>query len=238
MDKVNFVLLIIIAVALVGGMYFLSQKIDTLNTEVTNIKNSTANAVDVAETNTNTTNTKSESGKNGDKNEKEKVKVKFDPDKVKVGEENVIYEVMDEDDVSLDELGMTVNIEDGKVYVSVKFVSDYTGEIYGIDEEVEREEITGFNGVPVMCFMAETGQDITAPRLCFLMEDGTVEYVDSAKMLKSKKYVSEGRLGDLKDIVAFEYVGVADADMPETGHVSSVAIDKSGYAYDIFVVDD
>ena len=161
MDKVNFVLLIIIAVALVGGMYFLSQKIDTLNTEVTNIKNSTANAVDVAETNTNTTNTKSESGKNGDKNEKEKVKVEFDPEKVKVGSENSIYELMDEDDVSLDELGMTVDIEDGKVYVSVKFVSDYTGEIYGIDEEVEREEITGFNGVPVMCFMAETGQDIT-----------------------------------------------------------------------------
>jgi len=236
MDKVNFVLLIIIAVALVGGMYFLSQKIDTLNTEVTNLKNSTANAVDVAEINTNSTNTKSEPTKSGDK--KEKVKVEFDPDKVKVGEENGIYEVMDEDDVSLDELGMTVDIEEGKAYVSVKFVKDYTGEIYGIDEEVEREEITGFDGEPVMCFMAETGQDITAPRLCFLMEDGTVEYVDSAKMLKSKKYVSEGKLGNLKDIVAFEYVSVADADMPETGHVSSVAIDKSGYAYDIFVVND
>lgn len=236
MDKVNFVLLIIIAVVLVGGMYFLSQKIDTLNTEVTNLKNSTANAIDVAETNTNSTNTKSEPTKSGDK--KEKVKVEFDSDKVKVGEENGIYEVMNEDDISLDELGMTVDIEDGKVYVSVKFVSDYTGEIYGIDEEVEREEITGFDSEPVMCFMAEAGQDITAPRLCFLMEDGTVEYVDSAKMLKSKKYVSEGKLGNLKDIVAFEYVSVADADMPETGHVSSVAIDKSGYAYDIFVVND
>ncbi|MCR5187225.1 MAG: hypothetical protein K6D97_09000 [Clostridia bacterium] len=236
MDKVNFVLLIIIAVVLVGGMYFLSQKIDTLNTEVTNLKNSTANAVDVAETNTNSTNTKSEPTKSGDK--KGKVKVEFDSDKVKVGEENGIYEVMNEDDISLDELGMTVDIEEGKAYVSVKFVKDYTDDIYGIDEEVEREEITGFDGEPVMCFMAETGQDITAPRLCFLMEDGTVEYVDSAKMLKSKKYVSEGKLGNLKDIVAFEYVSVADADMQETGHVSSVAIDKSGYAYDIYVVDN
>lgn len=236
MDKVNFVLLLIIAVGLVCGMYFLTQKIDTLSTEVSNLKNSTANAVEVAETNTNSTSTKNETTKSGDK--KQKLKVEFDPDKVKVGEENVIYEVMDEDDISLDDLGMTVDIEDGKAYISVKFVSDYTGEIYGIDEEVEREEITGFNGVPVMCFMAENGQDITAPRLCFLMEDGTVEYVDSKKMLKSKKYVSEGRLGDLEDIVAFEYVSVADADMPETGHVSSVAIDKSGYAYDIFVVDD
>ncbi len=236
MDKAIFFVLVVIAIVLIGGMVFLTQKIDTLSDEVESLKNNSVNVANVesTDTNTNTNNTVSKTTKSD--NEEKKIKVEFNPDKMKTSADDCEYKLLEEDGYDLKALGLKTNIEDGKVFVSVKFTEDYTAELYGIDKEIVNQEITGFKSEPVMCFTAVAGNGIDAPVLCFLMDDGTVEMLDTKTAFKDEEYVSDGKIKGLENIVSFELVSVHENS--GGGFVSSVAIDEDGYAYDIFEIID
>ena len=218
--------LVIVVVALSVVTFLMYQKVETLSTDVCDLRDQIAlNEVKLETVNTDTEEKVPES---------KKVMVKFDPEKMKIAAEGV-YEAVSSDGVDLENIGVKVTIEEGKAYVTTEFdKEDWISQMYSDAKEVENQEIKGFSGKPVLCFMAVAGQDINPPTLCFLMDDGTVEYVNSKDMLTSEKYEVEGKLGNLKDIVSFEYVSVSD---PEGGgYVSTVAIDEEGYSYDIFEI--
>ena len=236
MNKVIVFFLIIITVVLVGGMWYLVQRIDTLDTEIANLKTENTEAQDMIDTNTttNTTNTTKEATKSSGTTKKEKVE--FDPDKMKISADDCEYTLLEEDEYDLSTLGLKTTIEDGKAFVSVKFSEDYTADLYGIDDEIVDQEITGFKSEPVMCFTAVEGNGLNAPVVCFLMDDGTVEMLDTKTAFKNEKYVSGGKIKGLENIVSFELVSVHEND--GGGYVTTVAIDEDGYAYDIFEIID
>ncbi len=218
--------LVIVVIALSVVTFLMYQKVETLSTDVSDLRNQIAlNEVKIETVNTDTEEEVPPSRKK---------MVRFDPEKMKIAAEG-IYEAVSSDDVDLENIGIKVTIEEGKAYITTEFdKEDWISQMYGKPTEVENQEITGFSGKPVMCFMAVAGQDINPPTLCFLMDDGTVEYVNSKNMLTSEKYEVEGKLGNLKNIVSFEYVSVSDPN--GGGYVSTVAIDEEGYSYDIFEI--
>ena len=194
--------LVIVVIALSVVTFLMYQKVETLSTDVSDLRDQIA----LNEVKIETVNTDTEEAFN-----------------------------VSSDGVDLENIGIKVTIEEGKAYITTEFdKEDWISQMYGKPTEVENQEITGFSGKPVMCFMAVAGQDINPPTLCFLMDDGTVEYVNSKNMLTSEKYEVEGKLGNLKNIVSFEYVSVSDPN--GGGYVSTVAIDEEGYSYDIFEI--
>lgn len=235
MNKVSLIVSFVTLIVLAAGGFLLAQKIDTVSTEVASVKESSAKVSELEDRIAKLESADKDSTETDEKKTKpvKKKAVEFDPEKMKVSAKNATYKETDSFD--LDALGLKVDVEDGKAYVSVKFVEDYTGELYGIDEEIKDQEITGFKSTPTSCFMAIAGQDLSAPVLCFLMEDGTVETLDTKTAFKNKKYASEGALKELKNIVSFAVVSVSVDE--EGGYVSSVAIDEDGYGYDIFELE-
>ena len=236
MNKVSLIVSIITLIVLAAGGFLLVQKVDKVSTEVATVKESSAKVSELEDRIAKLEGSDDKESSATDEKKTKPVKkkaVEFDPEKMKVSAENAKYEETDSFD--LDSLGLKVDVEDGKAYVSVKFVDDYTGELYGIDEEIKDKEITGFKSTPTSCFVAIAGQDLNAPVLCFLMEDGTVETLDTKTAFKNKKYASEGTLKGLKNIVSFAVVSVSEDE--EGGYISSVAIDEDGYAYDIFELE-
>lgn len=160
----------------------------------------------------------------------------FDGNKMKVKMDDAIYE-----DVRYDSIeGITVILEDdGKATVTVMPDNEVYKILYPDTEtDIQNEELTGFGGKIASVYFANFGDDLEPCKILFLMEDGSVEYIDSEKMIKSKdpKYVSEGRIEELSNIVRFENVAVAFEDENgerEGGTLTVVAVDKDGYSYDL-----
>lgn len=160
----------------------------------------------------------------------------FDANKMKTKTENTIYE-----DVRYDSIeGITVILEkDGKAMVSVMPDNEIYQSLYSDTKaEVQNEELTGFDGKIASVYFAYFGNGIEPAKILFLMEDGTVEYINSENMIKGKdkKYVSEGKIKDLSNIVRFERVAIGfenENGEREGGSLTTVAIDKDGYGYDL-----
>ena len=161
-------------------------------------------------------------------------KVAFDENKVKNAAQDVIYEENGENYISSTEFGVAVIQKGQKLFVSTHgFTEKYNWHdgISGI-KDVENKEITGFQGELVTYFLAAQGQDVTPPKILFLMSDGTVEYIDSFEMLKNNDFTSKGKIEGLTNINRFTFVNVRD--VMGGGVYSTVAIDNDGYSYDIF----
>lgn len=160
----------------------------------------------------------------------------FYGNKMKVKMDDSIY-----GDVRYDSIeGITIILEDdGKATVTVIPDNEVYKMLYPDTEvDIQNQELTGFDGKIASVYFANFGDDIAPCKILFLMEDGSVEYIDSEKMIKSKdqKYVSEGRIEELSNIVRFENVAVAFEDENgerEGGTLTVVAVDKDGYSYDL-----
>lgn len=160
----------------------------------------------------------------------------FNGNKMKVKMDDSIY-----GDVRYDSIeGITIILEDdGKATVTVMPDNEVYKMLYPDTEvDIQNQELTGFDGKIASVYFANFGDDIEPCKILFLMEDGSVEYIDSEKMIKSKdqKYVSEGKIEGLENIVHFENVAVAFEDENgerEGGTLTVVAVDKDGYSYDL-----
>lgn len=169
------------------------------------------------------------------KTNSENVNLKFDPNKMKLKMENAVYK--DELDYVDYITGMFITLEEGRVYV----YTDVTNETYKTlfpkaTKRLEGQEITGFSSNITDIHFAYSGTDVSPAKILFLMEDGTVEYIDFQKLIENKEYVSAGKLEGLSNIVKLENVKVGFYDEngnSEGGADTNVAIDQEGYAYDL-----
>lgn len=175
-----------------------------------------------------------------DKDEEDKAvsnaDIEFDADKMKVKSSKMTYEAME----VLNDAhgGIEVEIRNGKAYLTTDINDETFKTQYfpNVKDAVENQEITGFSTKIKELHYGYFGNGIEVPVLFFLMEDGTVEYVNTEKMIKNEDYKSLGKMKQLSDIIKFEEVAVGDVD--ENGEAkesyrSVVAIDKDGYAYDL-----
>ena len=77
-------------------------------------------------------------------------------------------------------------------------------------KDIEHEKITDFHTTIREVYYGYFGNGDMMPTLFFLMEDGTVEYVNAKEMIENKKYQSSGKIKNLKNIVAFADVSATD----------------------------
>lgn len=165
----------------------------------------------------------------------DKMNVKFDEDKMKLKAEDVVYESIN----YYTNYGITIALsENNQVTINTDPHNENYQSIFPKTTKTSiYEEITGFSGNVVEVREMAWGQALMdEPKILFLMEDGSVEYVDLVKMLKNKDYTSSGKIEELSDIVRFEGVSVGMLDDDGTragGYMSTLAIDKDGYAYDL-----
>lgn len=92
-------------------------------------------------------------------------------------------------------------------------------------------EVTGFTKKVVDVFIGGCGQGVDFPIVLFLMEDGTVEYLDSKVAIENNKFVSAGKLENVENIVRFERADAFHENIG--GYITVIAIDKDGYFYDV-----
>lgn len=162
--------------------------------------------------------------------------VKFDENKMKLKAKDVIYESTEYGVDSNYDITISL-LENNKL----KLYTNPESETYQMifpngTKESNDQEITGFDGNVVDVFYTCFGQEAVAPKILFLMEDGTVEYIDSSEMIKNKNYKSAGKIEELSNIVRFAIVSVGfldDEGNRAGGELTTVAIDKDGYAYDL-----
>ena len=156
----------------------------------------------------------------------------FSMEKLTVALPDATYEMAAEATVApLKNSGITIEIEEGKVYVSTDAKNSQYQTLFPNIAEVKKQEITGFSAKPKSFEYAVFGQDINPPVILFLLEDGTLEYVKSLEMLQNATYGSKGKIGELTNIVDFAYVSVHEN--AGGGFKSTVAIDKEGFYYDL-----
>ena len=133
--------------------------------------------------------------------------------------------------------GMSITLEEGKVYLYTEPANQTHKELFPkATKKLEGQEITGFSSNIVEVHFAYFGTDVSPAKIVFLMEDGTVEYADSKKIIENSEFVSAGKIEGISNIVKIESVEVEYYD--ETGNSeggvgTNVAIDKEGYAYDL-----
>ena len=75
-----------------------------------------------------------------------------------------------------------------------------------------------------------------SPYILFIMEDGSVEFVDSNKMLKLKNYESKGKIKELSNIVKFVHLNAQEFNENGEGMggwITVAAIDEEGYSFDL-----
>lgn len=161
--------------------------------------------------------------------------VKFDPNKIKTKTEGMKYKnkIQYVDSIT----GMSITLEEGKVYLYTEPDNQTHKEIFPkATKKLEGQEITGFSSNIVEVHFAYFGTDVSPAKIVFLMEDGTVEYADSKKIIENSEFVSAGKIEGISNIVKIESVEVEYYDETgnsEGGAGTNVAIDKEGYAYDL-----
>lgn len=161
--------------------------------------------------------------------------VEFDPEKVMPKKENVKYEEITSDK---DDAGLKFEVKDGKVYLT----TDINNNLYNLyfsdiaKNKIENKEIEGFTKKVQEVYLAYMGNGDVQPLILFLIEDGTVEYLDSKDMLKNENYKSSGKLGDLSNIVKFVDIEIKDIDKQGnemSGARGVVAVNEDGVSYNI-----
>lgn len=161
-------------------------------------------------------------------------------DKFKVcnEEESVSYEK--EDVIQKYEELAKFEIENKKAYISIDAGNEIVQSIFEeVNEDsdytlksVNKVEITGFSAIPESVYIGNFGQDVSDQVAFFVMDDGTVEFLDLREALKnSPNYKSSGKLKDVSDIKKFDVLNVSDTE--GGGYVTTVAIDQDGFYYDL-----
>ena len=228
------ILILLVLILIIGGFFYIKNISDKQNEILANIsegnivnKNTTNNAEE------NNMNLVAETDKNID--DETEVQVTFNPDKMISTNKFVRYE---EDLRDRGTSGINVEVKDGKVFVSTDIEDEGYKLLFSNLEldEINNQEITGFDGSVKETFLAYMGNGDMAPVILFLMEDGTVEYLDSKEMFENETYKSSGKLGDLENIVKFTNITITDLDENGEdlgGAIGVVGIDKNGISYDI-----
>ncbi len=153
----------------------------------------------------------------------------FDADKMKVKLDEMTYEKAGKIE---EDTGISVELDDGEAYLSTDSENEMLlAFLPNEKKDIEHEKITGFRSSIQEVYYGYFGNGDMMPILFFLMEDGTVEYIDAKEMIENKKYQSYGKVKDLKNIVTFADVSVTDEI--GAGYRTVVAIDEDGYSYDI-----
>ena len=130
-------------------------------------------------------------------------------------------------------MGIEVTIENGKAYLIIDGTNENAQALTDGEQvtSVKDKEITGFSAKPVSVYGGEFGQDIVGLTMLFLMDDGTVEYIQVADMLTDESYVSQGTIEGLTNAKQFAILSVGDTE--GGGYITTIAIDKDGYYYDL-----
>ncbi len=161
--------------------------------------------------------------------------IEFDSDKMKV--KAGYSSKYEKDETDRGNAGLDIVIKEGKPYLS----TDITNEAYKllfpkITKTIKEQEIIGFDKKVIEVKFAFIGNGDPVPIILFLMEDGTVEYIPSDKMLNNRKYESFGKIDELSNIVKFANVILSEVNEDGEnlgGIVTIVAIDETGYSYDL-----
>lgn len=134
------------------------------------------------------------------------------------------------------QLGVVVEIDNGKAYVTVDSKNEMLQSFGGIVDlknvkDVTDREITGFSAKPVEVFYGQFGHEVIDEVILFLMNDGTVEYINTADLLNNSDYKSQGKKENLSNVVKFDILSAWEEE--GGGYVTTIAIDKDGYYYDL-----
>lgn len=237
MKKSTVVILVIILLVICGIAFYLYQvdvskkqlekelqttediwKLQTENAELKEkLENQVANKSDVAD------------------NTQNKTDVKFDSSKMKSDSTNVRYE--EETEWIPNSGGLKIEIKEGKPFLTTDIEDEqYKFYFSEVKEQVKNKEITGFKSKVNDVYYAYMGNGDPAPMILFLMEDGTVEFVDSLKMLTNEKYESQGKIKELSNIVKFIHLNAQEFDENGEGMggwITVAAIDEDGYSFDL-----
>lgn len=237
MKKSTVVILVIILLVICGIAFYLYQvdvskkqlekelqttediwKLQTENAELKEkLENQVANKSDVAD------------------NTQNKTDVKFDSSKMKSDSTNVRYE--EETEWIPNSGGLKIEIKEGKPFLTTDIEEEqYKFYFSEVKEQVKNKEITGFKSKVKDVYYAYMGNGDPAPMILFLMEDGTVEFADSGKMLKNKKYETLGKIKELSNIVKFVHLNAQEFDENGEGMggwITVAAIDEDGYSFDL-----
>lgn len=237
MKKSTVVILVIILLVICGIAFYLYQvdvskkqlekelqttediwKLQTENAELKEkLENQVANKSDVAD------------------NTQNKTDVKFDSNKMKSDSTNVRYE--EETEWIPNSGGLKIEIKEGKPFLTTDIEDEqYKFYFSEVKEQVKNKEITGFKSKVKDVYYAYMGNGDPAPMILFLIEDGTVEFVDSLKMLTNEKYESQGKIKELSNIVKFVHLNAQEFDENGEGMggwITVAAIDEDGYSFDL-----
>lgn len=155
--------------------------------------------------------------------------IKFNNSKMKIKSNGVEYTETEE--INKNNYGIKIEINNGKAYITTNVNDELYKSIFTNATPLNKKEITGFKTNIISSYQANIGNGINAPIILFIMENGTVEYINTTDVIQNKKYVSNGILEGIKDIVKFASVDVKEIE--GGGYISVVAIDKNCYSYDI-----
>lgn len=133
--------------------------------------------------------------------------------------------------------GLDIKVRSGKAYLTTNVEDEmYKFHYPEVTESITDKELTGFSGSVKSVFYAYMGNGDMSAIILFLMTDGSVEYIDSSKMLKGGRYESFGKIAEVSNIVGFVNLNATDvAENGELlgGYVTVAAIDADGYSFDL-----
>lgn len=232
MKKSTVVIIVIILVILGIAFYFYNVDVSKKQLEE-KLKTSEENW------NLNSKNSELEDKLEKQENNKEDIQteknVKFDSSKMKSDSTNVRYE--ETKDWSPNSAGLEIEIKDGKPYLTTDIENEQYKFLFSeVTKPVKNKELTGFNLDVKEVYYAYMGNGDMSPYILFIMEDGSVEYINSNKMLKLGKYESFGNVKEISNIVKFVHLDAQEVDENGegmSGWITCVAIDKDGYSYDL-----
>lgn len=160
--------------------------------------------------------------------------VHFDSNKMKSDSTMIVYE---ESNLDLGSSGLKIEIVDGKPYLSTDVKNNQYEFLFSeVTEPIENMEITGFNQSVRDVYFAFMGNGDMPPYILFLMEDGSVEFINSRKMLNGKKYESQGKIEEISNIIKFTHLDANEVDEKGeglSGWMTCAAIDEEGYSFDL-----
>ncbi len=223
--KKSTVIIIVIALLIIWGLVFYLYNINVSKKQLNeNLKH----AEEIMNLNSKISELEEKLEKQSNKN------VIFDSSKMKSDSTSVIYK---ENNKNLGSSGLEIEIKDGKPYLSTDIENEQYKFLFSeVTEPINNQEITGFKLDVKEVYYAFLGNGDMRPVILFLMEDGTVEFANSSKMLQNKKYQTQGKIEELSNIVKFVNLDANDVDENGEllgGFITVAAIDEDGYAFDL-----